>query len=477
MGFTCYKFLLAFLPATLILYFLMRKFNRNTLAKCVMAVASAVFYWFYGAVPFFILIGDCIINWFLSKLLQKDGKSTGKKVILALSIILNVGLLLYFKYFNFFAENVAAVRGAEFTAFDIIQPAAISYYTFQQIAWLVDSYRGETGKYTFPEYAAFIFFFPKIAMGPIILHDEFMGQLNDKKKFLPNAENLGTGFIWLSIGMAKKVMLEPMFAGCASFGFDPARIPLLSMPEAWACSIAYTIQLYLDFSGYCDIAAGVSKMFNFDLPVNFNSPYKAISIGDFWKRWHITLTRFLRKYIYFSLGGNRKGKVRTYINMLTIFVISGFWHGANWTFILWGTLHGVIMIIERICGKTLEKIPKGIRWAVTFIAVDIGWVLFNSHSIGEAGAFLQRMFQFGSLTPAAEFYNTVGLNSYAFITEHLNIAVPLLFIATLCGLVFTKNVYEKKYEPNFRTSIAVALMFAFSFLSLSDVATFIYFQF
>ena len=504
MGFTSYKFLMLFIPLTVILYFICRRTGKNTMAKGVLAGASVLFYYTYGYVPLLILIADSIINWYLSRVLSgcaKDEAGKGKKnLVLCLGIVLNVALLLYFKYFNFFADNIVSLTGGEFSAWDIIQPAAISYYTFQQVAWLVDSSRGETAGYSFLDYAVFIFFFPKLIMGPIILHEEFIPQLNDSKRFLPKYENLSRGMIWFTIGLSKVLLIEPMFTFGVEYGFT--KLADLSIVEAWFCSFAFSLQLYFDFSGYCDMASGMAMMMNLDLPVNFNSPYKAVSIGDFWKRWHISLTRFLRRYIYFPLGGNRKGAFRTYLNIMIIFLVSGFWHGANWTFIVWGAIHGVIMIIERMTGlaardkaaaevSVAETDPANntggknllphfvifIRRIITFIIVDIAWVFFRADSLSDAVAFIKQMFIPDNIMPDAQFYNSFGLNDFAFATRHLNIFVPMLFAGALAMVFFGKNIYETKYKPTLLMAIITAVLFLASFVCLGNAADFIYFKF
>ncbi|MBP5252322.1 MAG: MBOAT family protein [Lachnospiraceae bacterium] len=418
-----------------------------------------------------MLLASCIFNLFWAKLLLKKKN----KALLAAGIVINVLPLLAFKYLNFFAVTLAHLAGGEFTAIDIIAPVAISYYTFQMITWTVDSYRGETAAVRVLDYLEYVWFFPRMIMGPITRQDEFVPQINEHKRYIADPENIATGFVWFTVGMSKKLLLASRFAGAGTYGFVMGSN--LSMAEGWLCSIAYTFQIYLDFSGYCDMAAGVARMFNIDIPKNFDSPYKAYSIGDFWKRWHISLTSFLRKYIYFPLGGNRKGKVRTYLNMLAIFVISGFWHGANWTFILWGALHGVLMVIERLSEGFLKKIPKFIRVGATFILVNIGWIFFAAPDIGSAFTFIGEMFRPDNILPAAGFYDTFDMGTVPFIRFHLNLAIPAFYVLTFAALQLTKNIYEKKYKPNLRTAAATAVLFVWSFLYANAVSDFIYFKF
>ena len=469
-GFLSLKFFI-FLPIVLVLYYTAGKRGRTDLSKTVLVVSSMAFFFMYGIPSFLILLASCVFNLIWSRVLEKNKKP----VLLAAGIIVNVLPLLSFKYLNFFGENIAHITGGEFTALDIIQPVAISYYTFQMITWTVDSYRGETEGTRLPDYLAYVWFFPRVIMGPITRHDEFIPQMKEKKTFLPDPENIATGFVWFTVGMSKKLLLASRYGAASVYGFMQGSE--LSLLEGWLCSVAYTFEIYLDFSGYCDMAAGVAKMFGINIPMNFNSPYKAVSISDFWKRWHISLTSFLRKYIYFPLGGNRKGKVRTYFNMLAIFVISGFWHGANWTFILWGTLHGVVMIAERLIGKKLDKIPKFIRIPVTFALVNIGWVLFSSADLAQAGVFLKEMFSPDNIMPAVAFYDSFDLGTVPFIRYHLNIAIPLFYVITYACLLLTRNIYEKKYKPDLKTALITGILFTWSFLHANSVAGFIYFNF
>ncbi len=470
MSFFSIKFFI-FLPVVLVLYFAAGRKGKSDISKVVLVLSSMIFFLMYGASSFLILLASTVINLIFSRLLAEKKN----KFLLGTGIVINVLPLLAFKYLNFFGENIARIAGGQFTAIDIIQPVAISYYTFQMITWCVDSYRGETKNTPVLDYLAYVWFFPRIILGPITRHDEFIPQINDRSKFIPDPENIATGFVWFTVGMSKKLLLASRFAGASVYGFSLGSG--MSLAEGWFCSIAYTFQIYLDFSGYCDMAAGVAKMFNIDIPMNFNSPYKADSISDFWKRWHISLTSFLRKYVYFPLGGNRKGKVRTYINMMAIFVISGFWHGANWTFILWGTLHGLVMVAERLTGDALKKIPKVIRVAATFALVNIGWVLFASADISQAGTFLKEMFSFDNIMPAAAFYDSFEMGTIPFIRYHLNLAVPALYVLTFICLQLTKNIYEKKYKPCFGTALITGILFVWSFLYANTVSDFIYFKF
>ena len=274
MGFLSLKFILI-LPIVLILYFAAGKREKYDLSKIVLIASSMLFFISYGTESFLMLLASCIFNLGLSKLLIKK-KNKG---FLAAGIVINVLPLLAFKYLNFFAESIMHLAGGEFTAIDIIAPVAISYYTFQMITWTVDSYRGETASVRVLDYLEYVWFFPRMIMGPITRQDEFVPQINDRARYIADPENIATGLVWFTVGMSKKLLLASRYAGAGTYGFVMGSN--LSMAEGWLCSIAYTFQIYLDFSGYCDMAAGVAKMFNIDIPKNFDSPYKAYSIGDF----------------------------------------------------------------------------------------------------------------------------------------------------------------------------------------------------
>lgn len=260
------------------------------------------------------------------------------KIFLAAGISINLAALFYFKYYNFFIGNVNVLFKADLEIRNIVLPLGISFVTFQQIAFLADAYRKETPDYALWQYALFVLFFPHIISGPIILHNDFMPLLNgDRKK--ADWEQFASGIYTFAMGLGKKVLIADMFAEAVDWGYG--NIAALNSTSAVFVSIAYSIQIYFDFSGYSDMAVGISRMLRLDLPINFNSPYKAATILEFWDRWHITLTRFFSKYLYIPLGGNRKGNLRTCLNTMAVFLCSGLWHGANWTFVLWGILHGI----------------------------------------------------------------------------------------------------------------------------------------
>jgi len=290
-----------------------------------------------------------VIGRSLNKTCNNKGKGFSRKSILIFGVILNLSLLGYFKYADFFIENINIAFSVNAESLNLLLPLAISFFTFQQIAYLVDSYRQETKEYDFLNYALFVTFFPQLIAGPIVHHKEMMPQFAKTRNKVKSYRNIAMGLFIFSIGLFKKVVIADTFAVWATNGFDVATT--LNLFEAWATSLSYTFQLYFDFSGYTDMAIGLALLFNIRLPVNFNSPYKATNIQDFWRRWHITLSRFLRDYVYIPLGGNKKGSFRTYNNLMATFVIGGLWHGASWAFIFWGFLHGLALTVQKLWSK------------------------------------------------------------------------------------------------------------------------------
>lgn len=327
MLFNSFEFIFLFLPIAFLLYFLLNKFGHATLAKAWLVAASLFFYSYWNVKYLPLMLVSLIVNYFIGMRLVKH-KS---KLLLTVGLIFNIGMLSYFKYYDFFLQNVNALIGTHFTLLSLTLPLAISFYTFQKIAFLVDTYRGETKACHFLDYALFVTFFPQLIAGPIVHHAQIMPQFADSSKKRWQSKYIVLGIFVFAVGIFKKVGIADVLSPLVHEGFDVQQS--LTFVEAWLSSLAFTFQLYFDFSGYSDMAIGIALMFNIKLPQNFNSPYKAVNIQDFWHRWHMTLSQFLTKYVYISLGGNRKGITRTYANIMIVFLISGLWHGAGWTFV------------------------------------------------------------------------------------------------------------------------------------------------
>lgn len=405
MLFNSYQFILLFLPFTFFVYFFLTKNRLFVAARSFLAAASLFFYSVWNVAYLPLILTSMIVNFSIGSALASGGGGrripVNRKAVLVAGIGFNLALLGYFKYANFFIDNAGLLFSGEFSSLDIVLPLAISFYTFQQIAYLVDSYKGETREYDFLSYVVFVTFFPQLIAGPIVHHREMMPQFSSRWNMLKRYRNIAVGLVIFGIGLFKKVVIADWFAQTASYGFDQAEA--LSLVEGWATSLSYTFQIYFDFSGYTDMAVGLALLFNIRLPQNFNSPYKATSIQDFWRRWHMTLSRFLRDYLYIPLGGNRRGHVRTGLNILITFILGGLWYGASWMFVIWGGLHGAALVVHRLWQGVPVHIPRVLAWLLTFNFINITWVFFRAEDMDSALRVLCAMVDIGSLLPEGAF--------------------------------------------------------------------------
>jgi len=341
-------FLFVFLPIVLIGFYAIGAQGHHRVAISWLVASSLFFYGWWNPAYLGLIIGSILFNYTFGMILSRQGMvQRNKWWLLFFGVGFNLTLLGYFKYANFFVDNINVLTGANFHLEQIILPLAISFFTFQQITYLVDAYSGKTREYNFLHYILFVTFFPQLIAGPIVHHREMLPQFAKDTLYKLNHSNLAIGFAILLIGLFKKVVLADGVAPFATPVFAAADSGVeISFFEAWSGALAYTFQLYFDFSGYTDMAIGVARMFNVRLPLNFNSPYKSLSIVDFWRRWHMTLSAFLRDYLYIPLGGSRKGMPRRYINLMTTMLLGGLWHGAGWTFVVWGFLHGFYLVVN-----------------------------------------------------------------------------------------------------------------------------------
>ncbi len=401
MVFSSAIFLVRFLPVLLLIYFLIDKKYKNAL----LLVASIVFYG-WGAPKFiFVILGTTLLDFFLVRFMHQSNSARNRTLLLIASISVNLGLLFYFKYSNFFIENfnvlleALGVEGIAWTK--LILPIGISFYTFETMTYVVDVYRGvHAPQKSFFNYLLYILFFPKLIAGPIVRYHEIADQLENREARENNHERL-MGLVRFCIGLGKKVLIANVIGqyvdtiygneALKMVGFDPNKIGL---GEAWIAAIGYTFQIYFDFSGYSDMALGLGRMFGFKLPENFNNPYIAESITDFWRRWHITLGAWMKNYLYIPLGGNKTPEAwKIYRNLWLVFLLSGLWHGASWNFVLWGAWHGFWLVAERVfLLRFTAKIGRLTRIGFTFMIVLFGWVLFRHENLDDAFAFLKRMF-------------------------------------------------------------------------------------
>lgn len=484
MLFNSYEFIFLFLPITFFVYFYLNQKRLIVESKLFLVFASLFFYSWWNIIYLPLILISMVFNYTLGKKLSKRARVglLGKKLLLVIGLFFNLSLLGYFKYADFFIHNINRVAQTHFSLLHLALPLAISFYTFQQIAYLVDSYRDETHEYDFLNYALFVTFFPQLIAGPIVHHSEMMPQFAQVKNKVKNYHNIALGLFVFFMGLFKKVAIADSFAIYASKGFDVAQ--QLNMLEAWATSLSYTFQLYFDFSGYTDMAIGAALLFNIKLPINFNSPYKATTIQEFWHRWHITLSRFLREYIYIPLGGNRRGELRTLTNLFTTFLLGGIWHGAGWTFVLWGGVHGVAIVVHRVWQKIGFKIPTPLAWFITFNFVNVAWVLFRAREWADAFKVLKGMFMGALVLPVSlathlEFLKGSGIkfDGWSRIFGY-DTYLGLWIIAGFIIVLGCKNSMElrERFKANL-FYMALTLFFSLSIFILYRKSEFIYFNF
>jgi len=404
MLFNSAEFLFVFLPIAFLAYFWLTSHRYVLAAKAWLVVASLAFYGWWNVDYLPLIIVSTLVNFAAGRSLALTHRAAGpsarrRVALLSVGVSFNLALLGYYKYADFLVANLAQLTGQPPHLPGIVLPLAISFFTFTQIAYLVDSYRGETKEYDLLNYALFVTFFPHLIAGPIVHHRELMPQFARVRNWVVNHRNLMLGLFLLALGLFKKVVLADSFAVWATAGFDDA--PKLALFEAWRTSLSYTFQLYFDFSGYTDMALGASLLFNIRLPINFNSPYRATDIQDFWRRWHITLSRFLRDYLYIPLGGNRKGRARMHINLFLTFTLGGLWHGATWMFVLWGALHGLAMVVQRTWRLAGGRMPAWLAWFITFNFINVTWVVFRAKDMEAARNVLAGMLGLQGMMPPA----------------------------------------------------------------------------
>lgn len=448
---------------------------------------------------------------------ERRGHAVYADWILRIGIAANLGLLGYYKYANFFVQNIDCAFNLEWQIDTVILPLGISFFTFTQIAFLVDAYRGEVKEANFIYYGLFVTYFPHLIAGPVLHHKEMIPQFDHPSTYKGSWENLSIGLTIFSIGLFKKVVLADGVAPYATLVFENAAAgETLTIIEAWSGALAYTFQLYFDFSGYSDMAIGSSRVFGIKLPLNFNSPYKAVNIIEFWRRWHITLSRFLRDYLYFSLGGNRNGSLRRYFNLMVTMLLGGLWHGAGWTFIVWGGLHGLFLIINHCWQKLRRRIGHEVKHSsrlgrvsstlLTFVAVVVAWIFFRAQNIGAAFCILKGLIgynelimpegllpeylvrmlstmgtHFGELSTIKEIPGGLG-SMAAWFTASFAIVwlapntqqIMLKFKPFLKTVNSTSRVH---WQPNWMWMIITIFVLLFSFERMGRVSEFLYFQF
>lgn len=478
MLFNSYEFLFLFFPVVFLGFVAAGRYG-NRYVVSWLVLSSLFFYGWWNPKFLLLLLGSISFNYLASRLIVRY--SGWSKVLLAGTIVLDLTLLGIYKYLNFFIDTADAF-GAVIPHLDIILPLGISFFTFTQIAYLVDVYKGLVKEFDFVDYLLFVTWFPHLIAGPVLHHGQMMPQFRSSSLEKPDPDSIATGLTIFTIGLAKKVILADNLAPFANRVFDSAAHGDLPMLEkAWFGVLAYTLQIYFDFSGYSDMAIGLSKIFNVRLPLNFNSPYKASDIIDFWRRWHMTLSTFLRDYLYVPLGGNRKGTPRRYLNLMATMLLGGMWHGAGWNFILWGGLHGVYLVVNHawrrlgLFGHSGEaRIVRVAGGLLTFVAVMVAWVPFRA------------------ATPEATWYiwsGMLGLNGTGGDSTSLGwYAVGLLVIwgfpnsqqwlgrhSPAIEQVAPAGRFQ--WSPRKGIAILMGLLFAFSVVYFRKNSQFLYYQF
>ena len=479
MLFNSYEFLFLFFPAVFVLFFLAARLSHK-LAAGVLTLASLFFYgwWSPYAVP--LLLGSIGVNYLFGIRLSRAPR---RKAWLWAALAFNLGLLGFFKYANFFVDNVnlalAAAQAGRLAAPDIVLPIGISFYTFTQIAFLVDCWQGKVRERNLLHYALFVSYFPHLVAGPILHHAQMMPQFARPETYRLRQEKIAIALLVFTAGLAKKLLVaDPLGVHADAFFRAAAEGGAPGLAASWMGVFAYAFQIYFDFSGYSDMAIGLSLFFGVRMPVNFNSPYQAASIIDFWQRWHMSLSAFLRDYLYIPLGGNRHGKLRRYLNLMVTMLLGGLWHGASWTFVLWGAFHGVLLAINHAWRAAFGRREHGRAgraacWAATFLAVCLAWVLFRADSAATALRIYQGMLGFNGFTDAAGlgrgWINTVLVaGAIAFFGRNLN---------RLPDLPLDAGAKPARWLLHPLSGVATAVLLAACIINLARPSPFLYFQF
>lgn len=504
MLFNTYPFIFLYLPIVLCGFFLIAPRSQR-MAALWLAVASLFFYGFWNPKFVSLLLASIVFNYGAGYLIGQAKKKGRSKKLLVGSIVANLVLLGIFKYANFFIAT-ANEMGGQWRLLDIVLPLGISFFTFTQIAFLVDVYRGIAREYNFIHYLLFVTWFPHLIAGPVLHHKQMMPQFAEANTYRPNIESITVGLTLFTLGLFKKVILADQFAIYSDQIFNAAYEG--DQPKflgAWVGALSYTLQLYFDFSGYSDMAIGLSRLFNIKLPLNFDSPYKAANIIDFWRRWHMTLSAFLRDYLYFPLGGNRKGPIRRHLNLMITMLLGGLWHGAGWNFVLWGGLHGGYLVINHgwrwlvgSTGQVNNRLAKSASVLLTFVAVVIAWVPFRSEDFSTTQAMLSNMIGLNGISfpPKLEgllgpfFGNIFKFDGSGISDPYVVFWFPMGF--AIIWLLPNSQQWLAKYtpawdavisrsrfswEPTTLNAIFIGILFFISLISLNRVSTFLYYQF
>lgn len=498
MLFNSYIFIFLFLPLALIGWYGLNRLKAYEMAKLFIALMSLWFYGYFNPYYLMVIVGSILVNYVLSYCMKRRNSPKALKAGLWLGVLFNLGILFYFKYYDFFFENINAVFKTDFAMRNIVLPLGISFFTFQQLSFIIDRAKGKAEHYSFVNYLTFVTFFPQLIAGPIVLYKEMMPQFEDTENRRFNADHFAQGIVVFTLGLAKKVLLADVLALPVNYGF--AHNELLDTPSTILVVLAYTFQIYFDFSGYSDMAIGLGRMFNIELPVNFNSPYRACSVKELWQRWHMTLSRFFIQYVYIPMGGSRKGKLRTIFNTFIVFFLSGLWHGANWTYIAWGSMQGLLVIWDNLgivgVKGSNEKvpakltIPRWLGWFFTFGFFNVSLIFFGSSSMTAAMQMFKNIFAWKSTGHLLKLAANLDIPEFYLISQVLTMKAPellsyayvVLFVLLLLVSFFIisrKNTLQLVAAHSFskKLCVYVVVLFVWCVISFSQVSTFIYFNF
>jgi D-alanyl-lipoteichoic acid acyltransferase DltB (MBOAT superfamily) len=520
MLFNSIEFLFVFLPILLFVFFKLGIYSRH-MAATWLTLGSLFFYAWWNPAYVFLLVVSIFFNYLVGYALARgdDVGSVRRKRLLAIGVTGDLAILAYYKYANFLVDSINMSIGTSYSLANIMLPLGISFFTFTQIAFLVDAARGKAKEFDFIHYSLFVTYFPHLIAGPVLHHKEMMPQFSQATTYRFNTEFLAVGLTTFALGLFKKVVLADGVAPYAGPLFAAAAHgDVVGLFQAWGGALAYTLQLYFDFSGYSDMAVGLSYMIGVRLPLNFDSPYKATSITDFWRRWHMTLSRFLRDYLYISLGGNRKGLMRRYINLMTTMLLGGLWHGAGWTFVIWGGLHGLALVIHQAWRALRVRLGHDLKLqtnttvfgriagtGLTFLVVVIGWVFFRATTFDSAIAILQSMFgmhgvslpdviamRTGALAPwladRGVVFTPGGGRDFVMTYFWIATLLPVVFLAPNTQQIMqrfkpsldssdTVNRIGMTWQANLRWACVMSVVLALGLLSLTRPSEFLYFQF
>lgn len=486
---------MVFLPITFLGFLFFSKTNEQKGIIPWLSLCSLFFYAYWKIEYVLIILVSIIVNFYISKRFTRDISNIQKKGFLLFGLIINLGALGYYKYTTFLVENIVNVFSLDWSIPQVVLPLGISFFTFQQVGYLVDAYKGKERELNFVNYFFFVTFFPQLIAGPIVHHSQILPQVRKKLGF--DYTDFSLGVTLFTTGLFKKVIIADNISKYSSDFFGHAlRGGDFTSADAWVGALCYTFQIYFDFSGYSDMAIGLGRLFGIKIPINFNSPYKALNIVDFWRRWHITLSHFLRDYLYIPLGGNRNGNFRRYLNLFLTMLLGGIWHGAGWSFLLWGALHGSALAVNNLWGelRIAKRLQnnfgfgwRGVSRILTFLFVLIAWVPFRADNLDISFLIYKKMAMF-------DFSNSIVFEGI--LRRPLRICLILSLIA-----FFVPNIYQitKSFSPMFENvkilakserlfgflswkpstffGILFGIIFALTYFELLKVSEFLYFQF